>query len=116
MTAPIDATLEDLASALEMVAWSWAELRAFLPRDGYTDEGVVSECVEGLRDAMGGVPDLLRRGLLAPGAAADAFECHLAAQQLMSDLETRSPKVFASHPGWRRVRALAAAARGALPR
>jgi hypothetical protein len=108
------ADLEALTAALDMLSWSPADLRAFLPPSGYTEEGVVSECVEGFREAMAGLPGLLRREALAPAVAADVVECFLLISALMDDSVTRTAEAFAHHAQWQRVRALAGAALAVL--
>lgn len=114
MSEPIPADLEALTAALDMLSWSAEDLRAFLPSSGYTDEGRVEECVEGMRDAMAGLPDLLRQGALAPAVAADVVECYLLILALRSDAATRTPEAFAHHAQWQRVRALAGTALAGL--
>lgn len=110
----LTAELEALCAALELLSLRYEDQRAFLPPSGYTEEGVVSECADGLRDAMWSGPALLRGGGLSPSAAGDVLECYLRMEGLLRDPATRTPRAFAEHPEWQRVRALAGAALTAL--
>jgi len=112
--APPDPDLDDLAAAFELLALPYDDQRALLPPDGYSEEGVMRECVEGLRDAMARMPALTRRGLLSASAAASALDCHLFMEKLLQVAETATPQAFSTHPDWLRVRALAATAAAAV--
>ena len=112
--APPDPDLDDLAAAFELIALPYNDQRALLPPDGYGDDGVMRECVEGLRDAMARMPDLLRRGGIGALAAADALACHLRMESLVRDAERATPRAFAAHADWQQVRALAATVAAAV--
>lgn len=116
MPSPHDAALDELAAALELLASNPADLRARLPPSGYSDEGVIREGTEGLRDAMQAVPPLLRAGALAPGAAADVLECFLFLQGLLQERSTFTLEAFTADPRWEELRGLARKAGAALHR
>src|SRR5690349_17064367 len=116
MPAPHDAALDGLAAALELLGSSLAELRARLPPSGYSEEGMIREGTEGLREAMQAVPPLLRAGALAPGAAADVLECFLFLQGLLEERSTLTVEAFTSDPRWGELRRLARVAQAALDR
>lgn len=111
-----DDALDELASALELLGSSHAELRARLPPSGYSEEGLIREGTEGLRDAMQAVPELLRSGRLAPGAAADVLACFLFLQGLLLEASACTVEAFTTDPRWEALRSLARVAHAALAR
>jgi hypothetical protein len=110
-TAP---DLEDLRAALELLSMDYEDQRAFLPPSGYSQEGVLRECVDGLRDAIAQLPSLLRDGRLAPAAAAEVLACHLFVEALMRDSRLAAGEAFERAPEWAEARALARVAQAAL--
>lgn len=109
-----DPEYQQLSAALDMLSWRYEDQRAFLPPSGYSKEGILSECVEALREAMEGCPRLLRDGRLAPSAAADVLVCHLFVEALMRDPQLATGDAFERAPEWAKARELARTAHAAL--
>jgi hypothetical protein len=114
MTSPLENDLETLAAALDLLALPYAELRAFLPPSGHSDDGVVDEAVGALREAMQLAPALLRNRTLDPDAAAEVLTCYLYLEGLMGDSTLRGAQAAQSDPRWEELRRLAARARATL--
>jgi hypothetical protein len=100
----------DLAALFDMLSWSWEQLRARLPPDGYQDDAsCMREVVEGLREVIPLAVEELRAGRLTLSDAADILECYRWVEGLMCCAPTNTPQAFASDSGWNAVRRKAAA-------
>lgn len=103
-----------LQANLYLLATDFEGLKTYLA--GYTDEGIYSECLEGVRDSMNDFPLVIRSGKLPLSVIAQIVDFYYLMERLARLPSTGNVEAFRNGSDWQKAKELARLAADALDR
>jgi len=103
-----------LLANLHLLAADFEGLKTYLA--GYTEEGIYSECIEGIRDSMEDFPLIVRSGKLPLPVIAQIIDFYYLMECLVRSSSTGNVEAFKNSADWQKAKALAKLAADALDR
>jgi hypothetical protein len=102
----ITSDYRDLQANLYLFASDFETLKAHLA--GYSEEGIYSECLEGIREPIANFPAMIESGKLPLAIIAKIFNCYYQMEALSRyPYPTNNVDAFKNNSDWQKVKYLA---------